>query len=202
MLKAILASSALFAAASALAAPQSCQWTNDHQNFCSNDYAVAVTHDYDARNCEFYVNSFGKGGWSHNGVTVEWIDSYVQANVDSLERAQGDKVLDAGLYTAGRTFLGSPVVGQAGYFHVGMTFNQSVPTGAGPLPLEDFAFFIDVKRVGGAIDRLWIKNGTRNFDLAGVFNNYPTSEQSLGSGRILWVEGNSPIFAQKAACGR
>ncbi|MEO5667074.1 MAG: hypothetical protein ABIR96_03355 [Bdellovibrionota bacterium] len=161
------------------------------------------THDYDANHCEFYVNSFGMGDWAHNGTSLAWIDAYLSVDALNLETRQGGRVLEVGLYTAGNIFVGDSVDNEAGYYHVGMTFTHIVPGAKGTArPLGDFAFFVDVQRAGGDIDRLWLKGSAGNFTLPQVYDPYPRVQQSLGSGFISWVEGASPIYDQKNACRR
>lgn len=182
---------------SMLQAEEYCSRANGVQT-CSKTISYSVDSNVDANNCEFFIEGFAEGSWTHSGSSSRWVEAKLRVDKKSLENHQDGEVLAAGIYSAGTFFTGTA---QGNLYTVGITFEQS-PRANEARPVKDFAFFVDVKRSNGNVDRLWVKNGNRDFTMNSVFGNFPVYEQSLGSGTMFWVQGASPIFNQAKACRR
>ncbi len=174
-----------------------CRWGGATSQICKKEIPYVVTHNYAANNCEFYVDSFAEGSWSHNGSNAQWIEASLKVDIASLEEALNGKVLAAGLYSEKNYFYA--LQSNSGVYRVGMT-HQLIPNAQDARPLGSFAFFVDVKREGGSLDRLWLTNAEENFTKESVFANADTTTQSLGSGTLQWVAETSVIFNQAKAC--
>jgi hypothetical protein len=173
-------------------------------------YAV---NDFDANNCEFFVNAFGRGTFSHNSGFANWIEAYVSIDEASLVLGAKGSIENVGMYvkysglnaasaSGDGLFLGNRI--EPAYYKVRMTNSENVH-GNGITQVrrrvERLAFFIDVKRANGVVDRLWLKNGAADYTVDAIFDGYPVSYQNLGAGLVTFAEGGSPIFNQKRACG-
>jgi hypothetical protein len=165
------------------------------------------------------VNSFGMGEWSHNSAYRTWFEAYVSTDEASLIAAQHGELLNVGAYVKylGKNentrsgeglFLGRKI--EPAYFLVEFTIDENVH---GETIVEErreiqqIAFFMDVKRADGKIDRLWLKNGNHDFTVAEILkdasgNEYPESYKSLGAGMLSYVleSSASPIYNQRRAC--
>jgi hypothetical protein len=171
----------------------------------------AITANHDANHCEFFVNAFGRGSWSHNSAQMRWIEAYLSVDEANLQAGPGAKVLNAGMFVSYRglkaatdgagLYLGTRI--EPSYYRVRMTYDENVHTYQiieVRRSVERIAFFVDVQRSNGKIERLWLKNGSEDYSVQAIFDGYPTSWKSLGSGSVAYVERPSPVFNQKLAC--
>lgn len=162
------------------------------------DYEVAA--DYDASSCEFYVNAFGRGSFSHNGASAAWIEAYLRVG------PQQGELLNAGMLTryddAGtqrmRYSMGVEI--EPGYYETGFTYQQNqMGSGVFEASVQDVAFFVDVRRPDSNVVRLWWSNQGANFTLSDVFA-VPGTVQGGGSTSIEYASDSAALFAQKHAC--
>ncbi len=179
-----------------------CVWTGgtNPNIYCVPSFKYEIQDTFNANNAEFYINSFGSGIWDHNRNHAKWIDSYVSVDVKSLVTNQGGEILNVGLKMGEHFYTGVAVANEPGYYHVGVTYEHS--RYAAPIPLQDFSYFVDVKRADGKVERLVVKNGPQDFNLLDVMGSYPVDHQYLGAGLIQWVKADSesPIYNQRRAC--
>ena len=178
-------------------------WSNP-----SNSYPACVAYQPDlnasASYCELYVNALGDGQWSHTGATMQWLEAYVKTP------PQEGVVLNVGMWTRYAdeggaeheiVSLGSQI--EPDYWLTGFTYAKSSPGAeamATWVTVEAFAFFVDVLRTTGDVDRLWQSNGGANYTLADTFA-VPGYSKGIGSGDIEYADESVPLFDQKHACG-
>ena len=163
------------------------------------------TADYDANFCELWVNALGKGQWSHNGASMEWLEAYV--NVGSLE----GQVVGVGMWTRfvdasgterERWSLGEEI--EPGYYRTGFTFAQTVPGAPStdlPYEVGEFSFFVDVLRPTGGVERLWQSASGANYTVADAFA-IAGYVKGIGSGSVEYADDSVSLFDQKHSCGK
>ncbi len=181
-------------------------------SFYATNLKYNIRSAADANNCEFYVNAFGMGHWSRQSVYRNWMDAYLSVNAADLVSKQRGRIVNVGMYAAWKglnprtadgagLFLAREI--EPAYYQVRFLFDENdhgeVITEL-RRRVESFAFFIDIERTDQQVDRLWISQGGANFTIAAVVHGYPTVVKSLGNGMMTFVEGNSPVYAQRAAC--
>lgn len=157
---------------------------------------------YDATNCEFYVNAFGRGQLSHNGAWARWVEAWV-----SVAPQQGTP-LGVGLWVRYHDAQGQPGERfsfgnevEPGYWLTGFTDGRNIPGGvADPdVTIDAFAFFLDVRRPTGEVVRLWQSAGGANYTLEETFAA-PGYVHGIGVGSIEYADESVPLFAAKHAC--
>ena len=165
------------------------------------DYLPDAHHN--AEFCEFYVNAFGRGQLSHNHSYAEWLEAYVNVlprqgellNVGMLVRHEDRAGELAEVHSLGREI-------EPDYWLTGFTIvSNSSPDGRAPEPVEvqDFAFFIDLRREGGEVVRLWQSAGGGNYTLEHTFS-IPGYEHSIGIGTIEYADQVAELFDPKHTC--
>lgn len=158
--------------------------------------------EFDADHCEFYVNAFGLGSWSHGGFSQSWMEAYLSI------RDLGGKTVGAGAYVelrdqdTGRVFDGAFFGNflEPNYAVVKLTYFANADQARRNLSIQRFAFFVDVRDTKGSVIRYWISNHGRDFTIREVTHEFPYHEKSIGSGMVRYVEWPSPILNQKSAC--
>lgn len=160
--------------------------------------------NFDAINCEFYVNGFGSGNWSHNGPSTGWIEAYLSVseqdgtllNVGMWIRYQQSNGKESECFSLGCEF-------EPNYWFTSFTFYKG---GNDPkynpnfsYIICSFSFFIDVQKKTGEIVRYWQSHNGANYTIDEVFavQGY---EKSLGSGSIKYANESSVIFDMKRVC--
>lgn len=170
----------------------------------ADNTAPTVDNNFDANNCEFYVNALGYqsrhyGGGGYDERTVV---TYISVNARDLVHRDGGKILRVGMLTNSRDWLVGTEIEPA-YYMLRRTLYLIKPyTETIDYRLSEFLYFIDVQRANGEIDRLWLKNGNANFSWPTVVDSFPQYRVDLGPSYDIWVKEPSPIFNQKAACVR
>jgi len=165
-----------------------------------------VSAQYDATHCEFYVDDFGIGYEGHYGIPFRWLFAWV--NVGSVE----GEVLSVGMFTNFR----DDVTGERGMrfsigrpfennrWRVGFAYEKYVYAGTMTpqikATVEDFAFFMDVRRPGGEVVRLWQSRGGQNYPLSDVESHIGYSEV-IPYGRVSMAGSDAMVFDTKHACG-
>jgi hypothetical protein len=163
--------------------------------------AYDVAAEYDAEFCEFHVEGLGNGYVGHYGIPFRWLLGYLRVG------PQEGEVLNAGLFTTfhddatgrpGRRFS----VGwreAEGLWRVGIAYE----VGMGPFgcdrTIDEFAFFLDVRRPSGEVVRLWQSRHGANYRWADAFT-LPTSRESIPYGNIQWADAASGVFESRQAC--
>jgi hypothetical protein len=170
-----------------------------NQDYCL-DYDLAG--QYDANYCEFYVQGFGNGMMGHYGIPYYWLVAYLQVG------QQEGEVVGVGMFTryhdsetgaAGQRFsLGIQVAD--GIWKTGFVYMTSgMMMGSYSYVVEDFAFFIDVRRPTGEVVRLWQSRQGANYGLNDVFS-LPTIKEYIPYGNIQWANNDSVVFDSRSAC--
>lgn len=174
-----------------------------------------VTANSDAKDCEFYVNAIGKGAFSRGPVFQRWLEAYISVDEAALVARAGGAVENVGMYVQNRDvndtstgreglYLGSRI--EPAYYRVKMTYDQNHVQGGGGViavrrEIQSLAFFLDLRRSDGSIERFWLKNGTRDYTIDVIFEGQPLKHTPTGAGEVGFVEAG-PVFNQKMACIR
>ena len=180
------------------------------------DLGYAVDSDLNAENCEFFIDSFGKGSWAKAMYHVHWIEAHYSINLQQPPGHPFDFLVSTGLYV-NHSPKGSKQKVEEGYYlgeevspgqhKVFMSYELDYQNGRQEVCLRQqinaIAFFIDIHRHNtGKIERLWIRNQGNNYTLGEIFDGFPTHDRSAGLGSITYVEQPSPIYNQKTTCLR
>lgn len=156
---------------------------------------------YDAEFCEFYVEGFGDGLVGHYGIIYRWLLGYLRVG------PQDGEVLNTGLYTRfrddatgqpGQRFsLGIPE--GEGLWRVGIPYEVARGPFACDRTIEEFAFFLDVRRPSGEVVRLWQSRHGANYRWNDAFTPTPTREY-IPYGNIQWADATAGVFDSREAC--
>lgn len=177
---------------------------------------------YDATHCELYVDSFGVGDLSYQGITERALDVEIVADLAQLARGPWLQFVRAGVglnlrvYTAELDKEGRPVlhvderhrVVEADAYSAGGTYRVYFPfehRATGMTSYEeviDFAFYVDALSIDGETVRLWQKDDGGFFTFPRVFQGGAGSERSLGIGSMHYPDPSSPVYAFKRTCAR
>lgn len=174
----------------------------------NEEYCVSydVSAQYDATHCEFYVDDFGIGFEGHYGIPYRWLFAWINVG------AVAGEVLSVGMFTrfhdndtgehGVRYSIGRPF--ENNRWRVGLVYEKYVYAGS-MVPLvnvtvEDFAFFMDVRRAGGEVVRLWQSRGGQNYPLSDVEAHIGYTEV-IPYGRVSMAGSDALVFDTKHACG-
>lgn len=177
--------------------------------------------DFDARHCEFFVNSladisfhYGGGGYDEHRLRT-----FISVNTRDLVTIQGGKIERVGMWVNYDEFPGDPSTAsprydvkdwieaheiEPSYYRVDFTrfilrgFSSSAEHYR--REIRGFAYFIVVRRSDGTLSRLWLKDGPVNFTYASVFHGYPVHIENQGPNSYRYVKEPSPIYNQKRSC--
>ena len=165
------------------------------------DYTPAL--EADATHCEFYLNALGDGYEGHYGIPFNWLEAYVSAG------AQDGEILNVGMVveyfdrsdaTEGARFmLGREI--EPAYWLIGFSYVHTGYMGDGSYryTVERFAFFVDVRRPGGEVVRLWQSRGGAGYSWDDAFS-LPTTRLYIPYGRVEYANEASIIFDARRAC--
>lgn len=177
------------------------RWTDAHQQapFCPS---YAVSADYDATNCELYVDAFGDGYEGHYGIPFRWLEAWIRVGPLAGE------VVDVGMYAAFRDRTDGTRQERWSFGHrvgddrwkTGLTwqFTGQGYDGSWRYDVDTFAFFVDVRR-NGQIVRLWQSRGGDNYGWDDAFA-LPGSDFSIPYGRIHYADRESGVFDALRTC--
>lgn len=174
--------------------------------------------DYNARNSnagsEFMIDSFARGEFARQGSYRRWLKADVVVDARSLQ--EQNKILNVGMYVSytgtnentpsGRgLYLGNQESSASNRYLLDFPYEENVPGASADhirqiRTVDELAFFIDIERKDGSIDRRWVNNAGRNFRVEEIFNGHPIDHVSGGNGGLEYVGSSSPIFNQKRAC--
>lgn len=154
-----------------------------------------------ANNCEFHVNAVGRGSWSHNGFSMKWFEAWLP-----VAKQQGE-LLAVGMWVRwqddqGATHdvfsLGKEV--EPSYWKVGFTYARGGPNLVSfDKKVQVFAFFVDVKRPSGKVERLWQSDGGKNYTEAATWAK-AGYVLGIGSGSIEYADASAGVFGAKKVC--
>jgi hypothetical protein len=181
--------------------------------------AYDVNVEREARPCELYVDSLGIGHFRYLESQQQFLDAYLRVNEHELVDLQGDHILTAGAAVEVRSITaalgddGKPALDMLdfgekvfaerigpGSYQLRFAFEERSHPQRFLKELKSVAFFVDVKRDVGRVERLWLRHGGANFTMDAVFGDKPGSEMSIGIGAVRYPPNDSPIYAQKHAC--
>ena len=154
----------------------------------------APQQNLDANNCELYVDGLGKGQWSHGGATLAWLEAWIK--VSSLD----GQVLGVGMWVepgGGGEVWSYGTETQPGTWLTGFTTVKS--SDGTSTSVKQMAFFVDVRRSTGAVERLWLSGGGANYTVESTFAK-PGWVTGIGSGSIEYADESAALFDQKHAC--
>lgn len=174
----------------------------------SNSWPTCITWQpavqKDAVSCEFYVNSIGRGSFSHNGTFMKWLEVYLPV---AAPQGGAGQVLGAGMWVryfdqAGKKqeqwLLGKQI--EPGYWRSGFTYERGGPgSPAFKYSVDAFAFFADVAAASGAVTRYWQSAGGQNYTQASVWTKQGFM-LGIGSGSIEYADESEAIFGVKQGC--
>ena len=98
-----------------------------------------------------------------------------------------------------RFILGREI--EPAYYETGFTYVYTgyMNDGSYRATVNDYAFFIDVRRPGGEVVRLWESKSGQNYTWADAFA-LPTTEQWIAYGRIHYANDAAVIFDPRRTC--
>ncbi len=181
----------------------------DDARYVSNEpYCVPydIAAQYDATNCEFYVDEFGMGFEGHYGIPLRWLFAWINVgsvegevlSVGMLSRYHDNATGEAGVrYSIGRQYM--PNRWRAGFVYEQYVYAGSMVPRVN-VTVDDVAFFMDVRRPGGEVVRLWQSRGGQNYPVSDVEAHIGWSEV-IPYGRIQMAGSDAMIFDTKHACG-
>lgn len=165
------------------------------------DYEVSA--QYSATHCELYLNALGHGYEGHYGIPFEWLEAFIDVG------EQDGDVLDVGMYTrywdhdagvSGERFsYGNEI--EPGYWKTGFTFYYTGLGGSKSYhyDVEQYAFFVDVRRPTGEVVRLWQSRDGANYTWDDAFSLTPTTHY-IPYGNVKYAADGSAVFDAKYAC--
>jgi len=162
-----------------------------------------LSANYNASFCEFHLQGLGQAHLGHYGIPFDWLLAYLR-----IGPVEGE-VLAAGMFSRFHNDDGTGGVSYTlgteesdGLWRVGFVTLQTGYQGEGGIErsLDEFAFFIDVRRPHGQVVRLWQSRGGSNYTIEDAFSLPPGSE-SIPYGNIQWANPASAVFDSRRACG-
>jgi len=165
--------------------------------------AYDVAANTDATGCELRVEGFGDGYMGHYGIPFHWLVTYLRVG------AVGGEVLNAGLFTRAvdnktgvtseQFSLGLPL--GDGLYRAGLPYGVTGFQSVQPVDVrvEAYAFFVDVRRPSGSVDRLWVSHGGANYVLADAFA-LPTTRVYIAYGNVSWANPDALVYESRKAC--
>jgi hypothetical protein len=157
-------------------------------------FGYIPSRNLEANHCEFFIDgTFGRT-FAHGQAYSDTLEFYFQVDLESLVEDQHGQILNLAAY----------VLEQEGAHIVKAKDNKLpiCPTGRCGKLTAEFAFFLDVRRGDRSVDRLWLKNGNRNFTIPDDIASYIIWGRGLGAGSEYYIAADSPLFNQKKACRR
>jgi hypothetical protein len=178
-------------------------WRWDGGNQLPESLAYVPSANYDANNCELWVNGFGKGNFANGGFTNDWLEAYISVP------AEYGQLLNAAIYVRSHAQDSSAeeqdiVLGNLiarNYYATGFNYGRfGIDVQTVDLTVDEFAFFVDVKRPTGEIVRLWQSDAGNNYAWSETFALPPSGTKSLGGGDVVYANNGAHVFDQRGAC--
>ncbi|HSA23439.1 MAG TPA: DUF6209 family protein, partial [Myxococcota bacterium] len=157
----------------------------------------------DAERCEFHLEGFGDGHMGHYGIPYGWLMAYLRVG------AVDGQVLNAGMFSRyhdaqtgaeGRRFsLGLEL--EPGLWRAGLAYQVTGMGGMIPADrvVDEFAFFLDVRRPSGEVVRLWQSRQGANYRWDDAFS-LPTTTQYIPYGNAQWANSEAGVYDSRRAC--
>ncbi len=173
-----------------------------NQEYC---FAYRVDAQVDADSCEFFLEGFGDGYVGHYGIPFRWMLAYLRVH------PQDGELLNVGMYTryrdldtgkAGERFS-LAIREQDNLFRAGFAYLiAQVQSQQGcNYQVDEFAWFIDVRRPSGQVVRLWQSRHGNNYGMDDAFS-LPVSVESIPYGNIRWSNASSTVFEWREDCSQ
>lgn len=163
-----------------------------------------VAENFDASNCEFYLEGLGLGYVAHYHIPFRWLLAYLKVG------QQEGEVLNVGLFTRYHdNVTGQPgfryslgVQEAAGLWRAGFAYLITGTQGLEDrdVTIDAYAFFIDVRRSSGEVVRLWQSHAGRNYRLDDAFS-LATYTEYIPYGNIQWADQAAEVFDSQRSCG-
>jgi hypothetical protein len=159
------------------------------------------SNNWHANNCEFYIDAITGQIYSHGSAYRHSLDFSIWIDLESLVYKQHGEVLAVAICFFEQE---RPVVtlGIDNKIHVVISESLAYPPGGSSSLTAGFAFFLDIRRSSGLIERLWLTNGAKSFDIESDLTQFRSIESSHGVHTNYTVLETSPLFHQKKACPR
>jgi hypothetical protein len=167
-------------------------------NAAHDDLGYVPASNCDANHCEMWVREITGEAFAHSGAYNDTLRFSFAVDRESLVERQGGEVLTLGAYVHEP---GDDSLVKARGDELRLCVAVAVPFQVPFSEIGEFAFFLDIKRAGGRIDRVWLNNGPCNFVLADLRNHVVTDE-SRGASSLYHIADASPLFNQKRSCRR
>lgn len=161
-----------------------------------------VDEQYAANHCELYLDGIGHGFVGHYGIPNRWVEATIKVGAVSGE------VLGVGMFTRAREKNTGAVDERLTFgrqlstdlWQTGLTTLRTSYMSAGfAYDIEAMAFFVDLRRPGGEVVRLWQSRDGANYDMGDAFS-LPTSTEYIPYGNIQRAHTDAAIFDALHAC--
>ncbi len=157
----------------------------------------------DADRCEFELEGLGAGSMGHYGIPYGWLVAYLRVH------AVEGQVLHAGVFSR---FHDAQTGAQGQRFSLGLEqepglWRAGVATRVtgmgGMLPvdraIDEFAFFLDVRRPSGEVVRLWHSRHGANYRWDDAFS-LPATTEYIPYGNVQWANAEAAVYDSRRAC--
>jgi hypothetical protein len=163
--------------------------------------STGLAGDYDARNCEFYINNLGTENRHYGGAGFDEsvFVTYVSVNEHDLVTLQGGSINKVAVLANGHDVWEATKI-EPTYYEIRHRLLYATPTELEHYELKDFLYFIEVKRADGSLDRLWLKDIDRHFAWPDAYSLYPQKTTYNGANYNSYVLDPSPLYRQKHSC--
>lgn len=183
-----------------------------------------IAKNLKASNCEFYINAFGDGTESrYHSIGSQLYESWISTDTKTLEGVMQAKILNVGAWfdyieqtsetpvpeARDAVVIAQAVENETAYYRLDFRYHLHNMAKTTARTINKFAYFIDLRRRNGAIDRLWLTNFLRqedkDFTVAEVLGSYRMSQlvnhgPGLRSVRYIEHFSDSPIYDAKKSC--
>lgn len=179
---------------------------SEDERMAHNDSAC-LTYDVEseaqATHCELWVDGFGDGRMAHYGIPYDWAVAYLRTgstdgeilNVGSFFRFHDRATGESGE----RYVLGEKVTSTV--WKAGLPYRLAQFQGIAErdLQIDDTAFFMDVRRPSGMVERLWEDRGGQSYAWSDIFA-LPPELEAIPYGSLRWAHRDSPIYEPRRRC--
>ena len=180
--------------------------------------AYDLDGELEATHCEFYVDSLGVGEIHNMDHESRFLDVYFRVNEKEISELQGETILAVGAVMKARSYgavedHGKPLLDVLDFvdrvfatrvapssWQLRYTFEERQRPQTWLKEVAGLAFFMDIQRGNGKIQRLWARSHGDFFPVDGLFQSDPGTEMSIGIGKIRFPANDSVVFLQKQAC--
>lgn len=162
-----------------------------------------VSTNADSTHCELRVEGFGDGFMGHYGIPFRWYVAYLRVGpVDGtvLNAGMWAETTDEETKESVQHFALGLAIGE-GLYRAGLPYLITGYQGVKPVNvrLVQFAFFVDVRRADGRVERLWVSRNGANYTLTDAFGLGAIS-QSIPYGHIAWAPPEARVLESNRSC--